>query len=153
MCGIADGKSLAVDVDGHVYACAALARSYLDPRVRTPECGIHPLNVGDATLPDFWRRYAEIRRVIGRDRIFNHKENKYSSYGRCKDCRYFEQCAVCPASIAWDVGHTDVHRISDFLCAFNMVTLKYRDRFPVAPGMRDVLLRIARGRHPDFGGA
>jgi radical SAM protein with 4Fe4S-binding SPASM domain len=153
MCGIARGKSLAVDVDGRVYPCAALARSYLDPRVRVPECATAPLIVSDSTTPDFWHRYAEIRKVIGRDPIFNHKERKYSSYGRCKDCRYFEQCGVCPASIAFDVGHTDAHRVSDFLCAFNMVALKYGNRFPVAPGLRDILLRIARGQRPDGGGA
>jgi hypothetical protein len=81
---------------------------------------------------------------VRRAEIFHHKEMKYSSYGRCRDCSYLNGCYVCPVSIGYDPANEDPRKIPDFLCAYNMVALKYRDRFPPMPDVKqrlDILLR------------
>jgi hypothetical protein len=49
---------------------------------------------------------------------------------------------VCPISIGHQPGNTDPDRIPDFQCAYNLVSLEYRERFPVQPGPRE---RLSQG--------
>ena len=53
-------------------------------------------------------------------------------------------CAICPVSIGHQPGNTDPHRIPDFLCAYNLVSLKYREKFPRQPDVRDILMGHAK---------
>ena len=53
--------------------------------------------------------------------------------GGVGECRYLGTCGVCPVSIGHQPGNTDPHRIPDFQCAYNLVSLKYRERFPFQP--------------------
>jgi hypothetical protein len=71
-------------------------------------------------------------------KIVNGKENKYSSYGTCAECRFLSSCSVCPTSIARIPGNRDPDRVPDFPCAFNLVALEARERF----------LRRARSQRP-----
>ena len=48
-------------------------------------------------------------------------------------------CGVCPVSIGHQPGNTDPDRIPDFLCAYNLVSLKHREQFPAQPGLADIL--------------
>jgi sulfatase maturation enzyme AslB (radical SAM superfamily) len=114
MCGVWDRDTTVVDADGREYLCAMFAESYQPP-------------------PPFLD-----------PEIFRHKERKYSSYRRCGDCEYLRECAVCPVSIAHIPGNRDPHRIPDFLCAFNQITLHHRTLFPPQPSPLHRLLNWGR---------
>ena len=130
MCGVMKGKSVVVDVDGQVYGCVLFAESYQKFRSSLLKTCLGPLKMGDLRDPDFWQRRAAFPKAARKAEIFDHKGKKYSSYGRCGKCRYIGRCSVCPVSIGYDTKNTDPHRVPDFICAFNMVALKYRDLFP-----------------------
>jgi sulfatase maturation enzyme AslB (radical SAM superfamily) len=145
MCGVGGGTSLAVDVDGQVTGCVTFADSYqrlpselLKSRLDSMRMG----DVRDEALPRRLALYPEATRAAG---IFNGKHRKHSSYGRCGECRYLEDCSVCPTSIGHIPGNTDPDRVPDNVCAFNLVSLAYKDRFPRQPDP----IAILAGRAPE----
>jgi uncharacterized protein len=145
MCGVGGGDALAVDVDGQVSGCVTFADSYqrvpsdfLKSRFEAMRMG----DVRDEALPRRLALYPEAARAAG---IFNGKHHKRSSYARCGECRYLHECSVCPTSIGHIPGNTDPHRVPDNLCAYNLVSLAYRDRFPRQPDA----IAILSGRAPE----
>jgi sulfatase maturation enzyme AslB (radical SAM superfamily) len=130
MCSLAQWENLTVDVDGKAYGCPVLAGSYQ----RIASIGLAgrwaAMRIGSIHDPRFPRRHAAFPQATRLTRMFDHKENKYSSYCRCKKCRYFYECSLCPGSIAHVPGNKDPNRVSDFCCAFNLISLKHRERFP-----------------------
>jgi sulfatase maturation enzyme AslB (radical SAM superfamily) len=129
MCRVACTDRLAVDVDGSVYGCVMIAESYQRrPGVRLGR-GLEAMRLGDLRAPSLDRRlegYPEAVRAVG---IFDRKEEKYSTYGRCRDCRFVEVCSVCPVSILHIPGNTDPHRVPDLPCAVNLVLLTCLEGF------------------------
>jgi hypothetical protein len=49
------------------------------------------------------------------------------------------ECTVCPMSMGRSDGENDPRRVPDFNCAFNLVSLKYRARFPRLRSLADRL--------------
>lgn len=130
MCGVGSGDRLVVDVDGQAHGCLTFVGSYqtfptafLRNRVEAMRLG----HVGDSGLEERLRQYPAAVRSA---EIFHHKEQKFSSYGRCGECQYLADCAICPMSIGRIEGEDDPRRIPDFNCAYNLVSLKYRAKFP-----------------------
>ena len=97
------------------------------------------MRMGSVHDPRFARRHAAFPEAARQARMFDHKEEKHSSYGRCGDCRYVDQCSLCPGSIAHVPGNKDPDRVPDFCCAFNLIYLKHRERFPGKREPRDLL--------------
>jgi uncharacterized protein len=130
MCALTEGNILTVDVDGQTYGCPVLAGSYQ----KLATGGLHDrwatMRMGSIYDPRFAERHAAFPQATRLTRMFDRKEDKYSSYRRCGECRYFHVCSVCPGSIAHVPGNKDPNRVSDFCCAFNQISLKQRDRFP-----------------------
>jgi radical SAM protein with 4Fe4S-binding SPASM domain len=153
MCGVVNGKTLVVDVDGQVYGCVMFAESYQEFRSEYLKTRLADLRMGDLRDPGFWDRYAAFPKAVRKVEIFHHKEKKYSSYRKCGDCEYLDSCSVCPVSIFYDPTNSDPNRVPDFICAFNMIALKYRDRFPAMPDPFEQLesfrRRIFRQARPD----
>lgn len=87
-------------------------------------------DVRDAAFPRRLALYPEAARAAG---IFNGKHLKHSSYGRCGECRYLSECSVCPTSIGHIPGNTD------HACAYQLVSLAYKDRFPRQPTEVEIL--------------
>jgi sulfatase maturation enzyme AslB (radical SAM superfamily) len=140
MCGVGRGETAAVDVDGHVHGCVMFAESYqvfpttfLRNRLEAMRMG----HLDDPRFAEHMAAYPAAARAAG---IFHNKQDKYSSYGKCADCRFLPRCAVCPISIGNAPGNADPNRVPDFLCAYNLVSLKYRERFPYKPTLQDMLL-------------
>lgn len=144
MCGVGRGETLTVDTDGEVSGCLVFARSYQSYPSDFLNERVEPLRMGEVGEAGFSERLALFPEAAGRAKIFDDKQEKYSSYGKCGDCRYLDDCAVCPISIGYIPGNDDVNRVPDHLCAFNMILLKWRERFPPMPGPLDALL----GRAP-----
>jgi hypothetical protein len=119
-----------VDVDGQAVGCPVLAGSYQ----RIASIGLAgrwaAMCMGSIHDSRFAQRHAAFPQATRLTRMFDHKENKYSSYGRCGDCRYVDECSLCPGSIAHVLDNSDPNRVSDFCCAFNLISLKHRERFP-----------------------
>ena len=88
-------------------------------------------------------RRASYRAAARAAGMFNNRQSKYSAYGRCVECRFLDTCAVCPVSIGHQPDIRDPDRIPDFLCAFNLIALGYRDRFPQQPDLRAILTGAA----------
>jgi sulfatase maturation enzyme AslB (radical SAM superfamily) len=130
MCALTKGSTLTVDVDGQAVGCPVLAGSY--QRIDSSGLGRRwtAMRMGRIQDPRFAQRHAGFPEAARQTGMFDHKEEKYSSYGRCRDCRYFDECSLCPGSIAHVPGNKDPNRVSDFCCAFNLISLKHRDRFP-----------------------
>jgi sulfatase maturation enzyme AslB (radical SAM superfamily) len=128
MCGAIQGRNLAVDVDGKVYGCALCIESVQEFRSPLLQRLSRTLKIGPLNS-EFPIRYQEFLEKADREDLLICREKKHSGYGRCADCRYFADCAICPVSIAQSPGNTDPHRVPDFTCAFNRVALKYRRLF------------------------
>jgi len=130
LCGIAQGKGFAADVDGQAYGCAAIAGSYQEFASPFMRDRLDPMRMGSIHDPALVARFASFPEAVRRAGMFHCKENKHSTYRRCRDCEFLAACSVCPASIGHLPGNADPDRMNDFCCAFNMASLKYRERFP-----------------------
>jgi uncharacterized protein len=142
LCGVALGETPAVDVDGQVHGCVMFVDSYQRFPTRFLRTRLQDMRMGDlrdARLPERMAAYPAAARSAS---LFHDKQDKYSSYGRCGECRYLGTCGVCPVSIGHQPGNADPNRIPDFQCAYNLVSLKHRQRFPFQPGARE---RISQG--------
>ena len=145
MCGVTNGKELLIDVNGQVHGCALFADCYQEFPSDFLRKRVDALRMGDFRDPGFWGRYAAFPGAIRKAEIFHHKEKKYSSYRKCGECEHLDSCSVCPVSIGYDPKNTDPHRVPDFLCAFNMLALRYRERFPTMPDPIERLNLFLRG--------
>lgn len=144
MCGVAEGHSLTVDVDGGVHGCGTFVPSFQTFPSEFLASRLEGMQMGPVTAKELPERLAMYPAAAHAAGIFDNKQDKYSSYGHCASCRYMSTCAVCPVSIGHIPGNTDPNRVPDHLCAFNLITGKWRDRFPVQSAPGDVLL----GRAP-----
>jgi sulfatase maturation enzyme AslB (radical SAM superfamily) len=145
MCRAGTGETLAVDVDGQVSGCVTFAGSYQRLPSELLESRLSPMRMGDVrdeALPRRLALYPEAARAAG---LFHDKHRKYSSYGRCGECRYLAECSVCPTSIGHIPGNTDPDRVPDNACAYNLVSLAYKDRFPRQASAHEILT----GRAPE----
>jgi sulfatase maturation enzyme AslB (radical SAM superfamily) len=129
MCGVMRGTTPAVDVDGQVYGCALLAASL--QKFDSPLlCRLHEvMKIGAIGEPCFEERFHKYLQATRREEILNRKENKFTSYGRCGDCPYFDDCSICPVSIGHIPGNNNPARVPDFACAFTRIAFKHRDSF------------------------
>ena len=139
LCGVGRGETPAVDVDGQMHGCLMFADSYQVFPATFLRSRLEAMRMGAVTDPALATRMAAYPAAAAAAGIFHGRQNKYSSYGRCRDCRFMATCAVCPVSIGHQPGNTDPDRIPDFLCAYNLVSLKYREQFPRAPDLADIL--------------
>jgi sulfatase maturation enzyme AslB (radical SAM superfamily) len=144
VCGIERAESLAVDVDGQVHGCLALAESVQAFSSQDLENKVRSLRLGEIGSPELPRRLAAYAQAVRAAHIFHNKQDRYSSYGRCRDCAEVATCGVCPITLGSAAEEADFERVSDFACAFHLVTQRYRKRFPPQPGIED---RLA-GRAP-----
>jgi sulfatase maturation enzyme AslB (radical SAM superfamily) len=140
MCGVGQGETPAVDVDGEVHGCVMFAESYQVFPTRMLKTRLEAMKMGNLRGPDLAAGFKAYPRAARAARIFDDKQDKYSSYGRCGECRFLSSCAVCPVSIGHQPGNEDPRRVPDFLCAYNLVSLEYRDRFPRPPDATDILM-------------
>lgn len=144
MCGVGRGERAAVDVDGQVHGCLMFVDSYQKFPTALLRTRLAAMRMGDLRDPEFPRRLAAYPAAARAAGLFHDKQEKYSSYGRCGECRFLTSCGVCPVSIGHQPGNADPNRIPDFLCAYNLVSLKYRERFPRQPGT----VQLLTGRAP-----
>jgi hypothetical protein len=104
------------------------------------------MRMGDLRDPDLPQRMSAYPVAAREAGIFHNKQDMYSTYGRCGECRFLSECSLCPVSIGHQPGNTDPHRIPDFQCAYNLVSLKYRERFPFQASARE---RLVEGPIPE----
>lgn len=138
LCGVGGGEAIAVDVDGEVSGCVTFADSYqklpefLEQRIAPTRMG----HIGAPDLDDRLARYPKIARAAA---IFDNQQDKHSSYGHCADCRHLGECSICPVTIGYQADNHDPDRIPDFACAFNLISLDYKARFPRQPNPAEIL--------------
>jgi hypothetical protein len=142
MCGVGRGETPAVDVDGQVHGCLMFVDSYQKFPTTFLRTRLGAMRMGDLRDPRLPQRMAAYPSAAKAAGIFHNKQDKYSSYARCGECRFLATCSVCPVSIGHQLGNTDPNRIPDFQCAYNLVSLKYRERFPFQPRARE---RLSQG--------
>ncbi len=142
MCGLSRARGIAVDVDGGVYGCSMFAGSYTKLDSPLLRGCVEGMRLGRIDDPGLGRRLAAFPAAVRRARMFHRKDRKHSAYGRCAGCEYLARCFVCPSSIGFVPGNDDPDRVSDLCCAFNMVSLKYKERFPREPDMSDFVLPL-----------
>lgn len=128
VCGATQGRNLAVDIDGQVYGCALCVESVQEFQSPLSQRLRQGVEIGKLNL-DFPVAYQRFLERARHEDLLNHRGEKYSHYGRCADCHYFADCAICPVSIAQRPGNMDPHQVPDFPCAFNRMAQKYRGLF------------------------
>jgi sulfatase maturation enzyme AslB (radical SAM superfamily) len=143
MCGVGDGHSLTVDVNGQVVGCVSFATSFqrLPPYLGE---AVEPLRLGDVRDADLAQRLAAYKARVAASRMFAARSRKRSSYGSCAECPQRAGCVVCPVAIGHIPGNVDPDLVPDHLCTFNRVVGAWRERFPAQPHPLDGLL----GRAP-----
>lgn len=131
-CRAGRGNKIAVGPGGQVTSCVLLAGDYQ----RFPSAWLRKrvalLALGDVRDPQLEQRLAGLPAAARATGLFHHPEETYSSYGRCGDCRWQPECAVCPVSAGHIPGNRDPRRVPDFVCAFNQEYLFARERFNAA---------------------
>jgi sulfatase maturation enzyme AslB (radical SAM superfamily) len=130
MCRIGEGHGFFVDVDGEVVACGAFAPSLTRVPTELARQAAAAAHLGHIADPDLLGRFESCRRAIAALDLFRNRERKHSPYGDCGKCRHLTECRICPMAIAALPGNEDPHRIPPLPCAFNLLTAKYRRRFP-----------------------
>ncbi len=143
-CSAVAGSNLVIDVDGQAYGCVLFAESYREFSSDLLNQALAPLKLGDFRDSRLRQRHSDYLKTIADTALFRDLEERYSSYGRCAECSYSRACSVCPASIACDPANSDPHRVPDFICAYNRVSLKYRSLFPSLPDPLDLLMVTKR---------
>ncbi len=128
MCGAVQGRNLTVDIDGQVYGCTLCVESVQEFRSPLVKRLLQALRIGylDDVFP---LRHGVFLEAACQEDLLNHRDRKHSSLGPCVACPFFEECAICPVSIAQTPGNMDPHRVPDFPCAFNRVAQEYRRLF------------------------
>lgn len=139
MCGVGRAETPAVDVDGLVHGCVMFAGSYQTFRAAPLARRVAAMAMGDVAGLELAGGRATYTAALAESGVFDGRQHKHSGYGRCRDCRFLFDCAVCPMAIAYQPGG-DPRRIPDFVCAYNRVSLHYRSRFPPPPDARSILL-------------
>jgi uncharacterized protein len=139
-CAAGRGRTAAVDVDGQVHGCLMFVDSYQKFPTAFLRTRLQAIRMGDLRDPALPQRMAEYPAAARAAGIFHGKQDKYSSYGRCGECRFLADCGVCPVSIGQQPGNSDPNRIPDFQCAYNLVSLAYRERFPPLSTVRQRLI-------------
>ncbi len=129
LCRVGRGEALSLDVDGHVSCCALFSRSFQAFPSAFLRDRVEALDLGDVRSNEWPRRLADHPSAVRAAEIFDHQERKHSSYRNCGACELLETCEICPMAIGHIPGNTDPHRIPDFLCAFNRLASKHRDRW------------------------
>jgi uncharacterized protein len=139
LCGVSSGTIPAIDVDGEVYGCVTFADSYQRPTTKLLERSLAAVRMGHVNHAGLADSYRAFERRIRNTAIFTNRSKKYSRYGRCGDCEFLAECAVCPVSIGHAAGNTDADRMPDFLCAYNLASLAARHSFltQVAPRQKE----------------
>ncbi len=138
LCSAGRGRNLLVDVDGTVYGCTMLARSY--QQLPEPwQQRLYPRNAPHITDPDVLDRLAAAAESACKTGLFHHRNLKYSSFGQCTDCPAIDSCMTCPVATTYIPGNDDPHRAPDNQCAFNRVVHNHRDRFPARSTAIDML--------------
>ncbi len=117
VCRVNAPETQAVGVDGSVTGCPLL----LVPEVGGTQAG------------------SVLREWIERPEWPGLRRERYSSYGRCWDCDFIDECLVCPVASANIPGNTDPRRVPDSGCAFNRIIGRYRRLFPPVAGPEDHL--------------
>ena len=120
---------LTVDVDGRIFGCTLLAESYQDPPDSPLGATLANLGLGSVDSPEFEQRLSVFPTAVRNTTLFDRKQNKHSTYGRCAECRFVDVCGICPVAIAHIPGNTDPHRVPDQQCAFNLVLLSCLEHF------------------------
>lgn len=143
MCNVERGDALTVDVDGEVYGCAFFAESFQEFPSDFLTSRLSPMRLGPISSGKLTENLEAFPAAVVDAEIFHHHDRKYSSYQRCSDCEYLDSCSICPVSIGHIPGNTDPHRIPDFLCAFNLVSNRYRAKMAAEPGWLDWIKRRA----------
>jgi sulfatase maturation enzyme AslB (radical SAM superfamily) len=145
MCGVMRGETPSVDVDGTVHGCVTFQDSFQSFPGSMLSGQLEPMRLGRLEDPDLAPRLRGYVEQAATARMFQDKQDKFSSYRACRDCDYLAECAVCPMSIGHAPGNRDPDRIPDFLCAFYLTKLAYRDRFRHAVRRRRPEYRPAPG--------
>jgi len=143
MCDAVTGRALTVDTDGSVYACGAAAGGVQRTDSRFLAARLAALRVGRLEDVDLALRLEAEPERLGRLDVLRGKENKRSSWGRCRDCPHFAVCLVCPLAIAHLDGNEDPDRVPDFICAYNRTALAALARLGAAPDPAVTLLHPA----------
>ncbi len=132
MCGIRNCSYPSVDVNGEVSGCVALVRSMqATGSTRFGEL-LHSLTVGRVESARLDEDRARFRSRIDREAAFIRKEEKESSFKKCGECEFFDQCTVCPVALTNDREMNDARRVPDFYCAFNRASFTAAKRFPIS---------------------
>lgn len=128
LCFASSPESVAVDPDGRAWGCPAFMASVQ----RLPTLGrriAEKLELGDVHAPAFSERLTGLPRTAGHLPLLGERAKKWSWRGPCRDCAFFEECFVCPATTTHIPGNRDPHRMPDHHCDFQFTTSKARRRF------------------------
>lgn len=146
MCNVESAEELTVDVDGDVYGCAMFAESFQEFPSDFLSSRMSNLRLGELSEPDLSNRMTSYSDVVTQAEIFHNRDEKHSGYAECRSCEFLDHCFVCPVTIGQIPGNTDPHRIPDFLCAFNLVSNRFREKLAGEPGWLQWIKDVAEQR-------
>jgi hypothetical protein len=142
MCRVGQNGTLAIDVDGETAGCLLFVDTYQGLEAPLLRERVPKLRLGSFSDPAFPERLAAQASALREAGLFDGKKEKHSGYGQCGRCLYLKDCLACPMSIGHIPGNSDPNRVSDLQCAFNLVSLKYRQLFVKGVGATRLLNEV-----------
>ena len=152
MCGALAGTKIAVDVDGTAWACGLLAESCQELPDGVMTDLADTFRLGHITDPEIPERLATLPERIERSSLPFEQRDRRSHRGECRDCRFVDECAVCPIALGHVSGASDGRYVSDQLCDFYWTASHVRAEFPELVDPLDLVRGLFRGRVRHVGG-
>jgi hypothetical protein len=151
MCGALTGSKIAVDVDGSAWACGLLAESCQELPSGVMSDLADTFRLGHVTDPDLQRRLATLPERIARSGLPFDQRDRTSHRGECRDCRFVDECSVCPVALGHVVGTSQGRYVPDHLCDFYWTAFTYRAEFPELVDALDLVRGLFHPRAQDSG--
>jgi sulfatase maturation enzyme AslB (radical SAM superfamily) len=143
LCGAAEGAGLCVDTNGTAWSCPLFTGSSAAASPLRDEAAF-VMKLGSVRSPDLPQRIAALPEKSAPLRLMTHRQDKYTSLGRCAECKFLPECFLCPAAISHQPGNEDPDRIPDFFCAYMKAAIRARQAFQEQTGGRALKRQAVR---------
>ena len=77
------------------------------------------------------------------------QRDRRSHRSECRDCRFVDECAICPIALGHVGDASDERCVPDQLCDFYWTAFTYRAEFPELVDALDLLRALFRPRAQD----
>ena len=107
--------------------------------------------LGHITDPELPQRLKSLPNGIRESRLAFDQRDRRSHRGECHECRFVDECAICPIALGHGSDTEGPRRVPDQLCDFYWTAFTYRAEFPELVDPLDLARGLFRWGATAFG--